>query len=159
VTAVGLVRTLLDELKLQSFLKTTGGKGLHVVVPIRTSLGWEQAKGFTRAVADFLVRTFDDRFTATVSKARRKGKIFVDYLRNAEGATAIAPYCVRARAGAPVAMPIGWDELATDVRYDYFNVRNAPDRVAARKRDPWEDFATVRQTITKAHGKRMGYSI
>ena len=102
VTGVELLRTLLGELELEGFLKTTGGKGLHVVVPIRTTLDWEQAKGFTRAVADFMVRTFPDRFTATVSKARRKGKILIDYLRNAEGATAIAPYaraCARQRAG------------------------------------------------------------
>jgi bifunctional non-homologous end joining protein LigD len=103
VTAVGLLRTLLDELGLVGFLKTTGGKGLHVVLPIRATLTWDEAKAFTRDVAEFMVRTFGDRFTATVSKARRKGKIFIDYLRNAEGATAVAPYAVRARAGAPVA--------------------------------------------------------
>ena len=80
-------------------------------MPIRATLTWDQAKGFTRAVAEFLVRRFRDRFTATVAKARRKGKIFVDYLRNAEGATAIAPYAVRARANAPVSMPIAWEEL------------------------------------------------
>ena len=86
---------------------------------------WDEAKAFTRAVAEFMVSTFGDRFTATVSKARRKGKIFIDYLRNAQGATAIAPYCVRARAGAPVAMPIGWDDLGKDVRFDHYNVKNA----------------------------------
>ena len=92
-----LLRTLLDELELAGFLKTTGGKGLHVVLPIRPTLDWDEAKAFTKAVADFLVRTFPDRFTATLAKERRKGKIFIDYLRNAEGATAIAPYAVRAR--------------------------------------------------------------
>lgn len=159
VTGVELLRTLLGELELEGFLKTTGGKGLHVVVPIRTTLDWEQAKGFTRAVADFMVRTFSDRFTATVSKARRKGKIFVDYLRNAEGATTIAPYGVRARANAPVSMPIAWEELAKDVRFDRFNLRNAEDRVTNQQRDPWRDFATTRQTITKAHGKRVGFTL
>ena len=159
VTGVELLRTLLGELELEGFLKTTGGKGLHVVVPIRTTLDWDQAKGFTRAVADFMVSTFGDRFTATVSKAKRKGKVFVDYLRNAEGATAIAPYAVRARANAPVSMPIAWEELKNDVRFDYFNVRNAGDRLARQKLDPWRDFTTIKQTITKAHGKRVGFAL
>jgi bifunctional non-homologous end joining protein LigD len=159
VTAVGLLRALLDELGLRGFLKTTGGKGLHVVVPIRATLDWAEAKGFTRAVADFLVRTFGDRFTATVTKARRKGKIFIDYLRNAEGATAIAPYGVRARAGAPVSMPIAWEELARDVRFGHFNVRNVEQVVAERKVDPWTDFANTYQTITKTHGKKVGFTL
>jgi len=156
VTAVGLLRTLLDELGLVGFLKTTGGKGLHVVLPIRATLTWDEAKAFTHAVAEFMVRTFGDRFTATVSKARRKGKIFIDYLRNAEGATAVAPYAVRARAGAPVAMPIAWEDLAKDVRFDHFNVRNAAETLARRKRDPWRDYFDVSQAITKAHRARMG---
>ena len=159
VTGVELLRTLLGEFDLAGFLKTTGGKGLHVVVPIRTTLDWDQAKGFTRAVADFMVRTFGDRFTATVSKEKRKGKIFIDYLRNAEGATAIAAYGVRARANAPVSMPIAWEELAKDVRFDYFNVRNAEDRLTKQKRDPWRDFAATKQTITKAHAKRVGFAL
>ena len=159
VTAVTLLKTLLEELGLRGFLKTTGGKGLHVVVPIRPTLSWEQAKGFTRAVADFLVRTFPDRFTATVSKARRKGKIFIDYLRNGEGATAIAPYAVRARNNAPVATPIHWEELAEDVRFDHFNVRNVRERLAGPAADPWADFATTRQAITKTAAQRIGYDL
>ncbi len=158
VTSVELLHTLLGELDLQGFLKTTGGKGLHVVVPIRPTLSWDQAKGFTRAAADFLAGTFGDRFTATASKSQRKGKIFLDYLRNAEGATAIAPYSVRARAGAPISMPIAWDELGSDVRFDFFNVRNVEQRLAARKNDPWRDFGTVKQAITKTRAKRVGLS-
>jgi len=155
VTAVTLLRTLLDEMKLTGFLKTTGGKGLHVVLPIRATLDWDEAKSFARSVAEFLVRTFPERFIATVSKAQRKGKIFIDYLRNSEGATAIAPYAVRARANAPVATPIDWRELAHDVRNDYFNVRNVPQRIATQARDPWADFFDVRQTITAAMRKRL----
>jgi len=155
VTAVGLLRTLLGELCLTGFLKTTGGKGLHVVVPIRPTLTWEAAKGFTKAVADFLVRTFPDRFTATLAKDKRKGKIFIDYLRNATGATAIAPYSVRARANAPVAMPIEWSELKRDVRFAYFNLRNVPQRLAGTRADPWADFFTTRQTITAAMRKQL----
>ena len=159
VSGVGLLHTLLQELGLHSFLKTTGGKGLHVVVPIRPTLDWEQAKGFSRALAEFLVRTFGRRFTPTVSKARRKGMIFVDYLRNAEGATANAPYAVRAGSGAPVSMPIEWEELADEVRFDHFNVRSLKEQIASRKRDPWSEFAATKQTITKAHGKKMGLAI
>ena len=155
VVAVGLLRTLLDEMKLVGFLKTTGGKGLHVVLPIRAALTWDDAKSFTRAVADFLVRTFPDRFTATLSKDRRKGKIFIDYLRNAEGATAIAPYAVRARSNAPVATPIDWAELARDVRFDHFNIRNVPSRIAQLKADPWAEFLGTRQSITAAMRKRL----
>ena len=155
VTAVGLLRTLLGEMQLTGFLKTTGGKGLHVVVPIRSTLTWDEAKAFTKAVADFLVRTFPERFTAALAKDKRKGKIFIDYLRNAMGATAIAPYAVRARAGAPVAMPIAWSELKRDVRFAHFNIQNAVARLAGAHVDPWADFFATRQTITAAMRKRL----
>jgi bifunctional non-homologous end joining protein LigD len=112
--ALRLLRTLLDEMGLVGFLKTTGGKGLHVVVPIRATLDWEHAKGFTKAVAELLTATFPDRFTATLSKSRRKGKIFVDYLRNTEGATAVCAYSPRARYNAPVSTPIAWEEMQDD---------------------------------------------
>ena len=157
VSAVGVLRTLLSDLGLTGFLKTTGGKGLHVVLPIRATLDWDQAKGFTKAVADLMARTFPDRFLAVMSKSRRKGKIFIDYLRNASGATAIAPYSLRARANAPVATPIGWDELSKDVRFDHFNLRTVPTRLSALKSDPWADFLELRQSISKAMFKRVGY--
>ncbi len=158
VAAVGLLRTLLSDLGLTGFLKTTGGKGLHVVVPIRATLDWEQAKGFTKTIADLMARTFPGRFIAVMSKSRRKGKIFIDYLRNAEGATAIAPYSLRARANAPVATPIAWDELTEDVRFDHFNLRTVPPRLSALKSDPWADFLKLRQSISKAMFKRVGYN-
>lgn len=158
VSAVGVLRALLDDLGLSGFLKTTGGKGLHVVVPIRPTLDWDQAKGFTKAVADLMARTFPDRFLAVMSKSRRKGKIFIDYLRNASGATAIAPYSLRARAHAPTATPIGWNELAHDVRFDHFNLRTVPQRLSALKSDPWRDFLSIRQAITKPMFKRVGYT-
>jgi len=157
VEAVGVLRALLDDLGLEGFLKTTGGKGLHVVVPIRPTLDWAQAKGFTKAVADLLVETFPDRFIATLSKAQRKGKIFIDYLRNAEGATAIAPYAVRARAKAPVSTPIGWKELDADVGCAHFNVRNVPERLRGLRQDPWASIGDVRQTVTRAMFKRVRY--
>ena len=157
VSAVGVLRTLLSDLGLSGFLKTTGGKGLHVVLPIRATLDWDQAKGFAKAVADLMARTFPDRFLAVMSKSRRKGKIFIDYLRNASGATAIAPYSLRARANAPVATPIGWDELSQDVRFDHFNLRTVPTRLSALRSDPWADFLELRQSISKAMFKRVGY--
>ena len=155
VTAVTLLRTLLEEMKLVGFLKTTGGKGLHVVLPIRATLTWDEAKAFTKSVADLMVRTFPDRFVATISKAKRNGKILVDYLRNGEGATAVAPYVVRSRANAPVAMPIHWSELDVDVRNDHFNLNNARERLTGMKDDPWADFLDTRQTITAAMRKRL----
>ena len=150
------VRKLLDQIGLSCFLKTTGGKGLHVVVPIRPTLTWEQVKAFSRGVADLLVRTFPDRFTAQMSKAKRTGKVFVDYLRNTEGATAIAPYSLRARARAPVALPIGWHELRADVRFDHFNLRNVPARLKRLKSDPWADFFAAERSLTRAMLKRIG---
>jgi bifunctional non-homologous end joining protein LigD len=154
--AVALLRTLLGELGLEGFLKTTGGKGLHVVLPIRPTLDWDAIKSFTKAVAELLVRTFPDRFVATAAKRSRGGKIFVDWLRNAEGATAVAPYSLRAKANAPVAMPIGWDEIARDVRFDHFNAKNVPSLLAKRTRDPWREFFDTRQTITAAMIRRVG---
>ncbi len=157
-TAVGLLRTLLNEMELTSFLKTTGGKGLHVVVPIRPTLSWNDAKGFTRAVAELMAATFPDRFTTALAKAKRKDRIFVDYLRNAEGATAVAPYSVRARRNAPVATPIFWEELAKDIRFDYFNMRNIRDRLE-KGGDPWAEFKSTKQSITKAAAERVGYKL
>jgi bifunctional non-homologous end joining protein LigD len=157
VDAVGVLRTLLGDLGLEGFLKTTGGKGLHVVVPIRPTLDWERGKGFTRAIAELLAATFPDRFTAVLSKSQRKGKIFIDYLRNAEGSTAVAAYSLRARANAPVSTPIEWSELDSDVRFDHFNLRSVQTRLNKMRKDPWADFFTTRQTVTKAMFTRVGY--
>ncbi len=156
VEAVGLLRTLLDNLELVSFLKTTGGKGLHVVVPIAPTLRWATAKAFTKSVADLLVQASPRRFTAQLSKAHRGGKIFVDYLRNAQGATAVAAYSTRAKRNAPVSTPIAWEELATEVRFDHFNIRTVPERLDPR-RDPWADMArAAEQQITPALLRRVG---
>jgi len=156
VEAVQLLRSLLEELGLIGFLKTTGGKGLHVVVPIRASLSWDQAKRFAKATADLMVHTYPDRFIATASKSRREGLIFVDHLRNAQGATAVCAYSPRARANAPVATPITWEELDRDVRFDHFNVRSVPVRLDRMKADPWAGFFDVKQSVGSAMLKRMG---
>ncbi len=155
VEGVQVLRALLDEFKLKGFLKTTGGKGLHVVVPIRPPLPWPRAKAFAKAVATLLARTLPQRFTATLAKDKRKGRIFIDYLRNGEGATAVGPYSVRARRNAPVAAPIAWEELRTDVRFDHFNLHNIRERVR-KGPDPWAGYFETRQAITVAMAKKLG---
>ena len=154
VEGVNVLRTLLAELRLTGFLKTTGGKGLHVVVPIAPALPWVQAKAFAKAVATLLARTLPQRFTATMAKRQRTGRIFVDYLRNAHGATAVAPYSVRARKNAPVATPIAWEELASDIRFDHFNVHNVLGRLATVP-DPWQAYGDTRQAVSTAAMKRV----
>jgi bifunctional non-homologous end joining protein LigD len=152
-----LVKTLLENIGLAPFLKTTGGKGLHVVAPIEPVVGWEQVKGFTKAVAEFLERTFPDRFTSKLLKISRRGKIFIDYLRNGEGATAVAAYSTRARANAPVSAPVDWDELARDLRFDHFNVGNMSRRIKKMKVDPWRDIADAAVSLTPAVMARVGF--
>ncbi|MHB0958532.1 MAG: DNA ligase D [Pirellulaceae bacterium] len=147
VTAAKEVRGLLEELGLVSFLKTTGGKGLHVVVPIRRRTSWEDAKAFCRAVADFLVATAPNRYIATMSKAARSGKIFVDYLRNDRGATSIAPFSTRARPGATVSVPLSWEELSSRLTSDHFNIHNLTRRLARLKEDPWMGMNRSNQAI------------
>jgi len=155
VVAANEVRLLLETLGLVCFLKTTGGKGLHLVVPIRRRTNWEDAKLFCRAVADFLVANAPERYVATMSKAARKGKIFIDYLRNDRGATAIAPYSTRAHPGAPVSVPIEWSELDNKLTSGFFNIRNLPPRLMRLNHDPWRDMSKVNQTITKAMLRKL----
>jgi bifunctional non-homologous end joining protein LigD len=154
VTAAKEVRLLLEELDLTSFIKTTGGKGLHIVVPIRRRTSWNDAKTFCRTVADFLVAAAPDCYIATMSKAARKGKIFVDYLRNDRGATAIAPYSTRARPGAPVSVPISWDELSK-ITSNHFNIQNLPGRLLRLRKDPWAGIHKTDQGITASMLRKL----
>ncbi len=149
------VKLVLEELGLASFLKTTGGKGLHIVVPISRRSSWAEAKTFCRAVADLLTTAAPERYVATMSKAARKGKIFVDYLRNDRGATAIAPYSTRARAHAPVSVPIAWDELNDRLTPNSFTIGNLPARLAKLKQDPWTDLTKTRQSLSTAMLKQI----
>ncbi len=158
VEAVDILRKLLETLGLRPFIKTTGGKGLHVVIPIQPTRAWDRAKAFCKAIAELLVRTFPDRFTSKITKSTREGRIFVDYLRNAENATAIAAYSVRAKANAPVAMPIAWEQLKDDLRFDHFNVRNVPGLLRHRRQDPWSDLDVVEQELTDAMLRQVGVS-
>ena len=156
VAAAREVRLVLeDHFELRTFLKTTGGKGLHIVVPIAARTPWDQAKAFCKGVADLIVRAAPDRFIATMSKKARQGKIFVDYLRNGRGATAVAPYSTRARPGAPASAPIAWEELSPRLRSDQFTVTNLPARLDALAADPWEEIGQVKQSLTKRHFERL----
>ena len=155
VEAAYALRDLLQELGLKSYAKTTGGKGLHVVCPVRRSRSVEEIRSFTGALAGMFEAVAPQRYTTNVSKSKRTGRILIDYLRNAPGATAVEVFSARARPGAPVAMPVSWDELG-DVRGDTFTVRNAKDRLAGRPTDPWADFFEVRQSITAKVMKQVG---
>src|SRR5206468_1710305 len=108
------------------FPKTTGGKGIHVAVPLARRHTWDEVNAFSRAVAEHMARVLPAQFTANMSKAQRTGRIFVDYLRNARGATAVAAYSTRARPGATISMPLGWDEVAANVLPDRFSVLTVP---------------------------------
>jgi len=156
VEAAQLARTLLDALGLRPYLKTTGGKGLHLVAPVKASLPWVEVKTFAHNIALHLARMIPERFTANISKARRTGRVFVDYLRNGSGATAVAAFSSRARQGAPVSLPITWEELneAVDLRGEAFNVRNVPELVAQRP-DPWANYERDRIAITRSMTDRL----
>lgn len=150
------VREKLEGIGLRTWLKTTGGKGLHVCVPITRRDDWDEVKAFTKAVVESIVAEEPGRYTSKLPKASRKGKIFIDYLRNGRGATSIAAYSTRARPGAPVSTPLFWEELETDVRANTYNVRNLPERLASLPADPWADFLKERQSITAAMKKAVG---
>jgi len=150
------VRDFLDELGFESFLKATGGKGLHVVAPLTPNLGWDEVKGFAKAVADALAAARPDRYTANMAKKVRTGRIFVDYLRNQRGGTAICNYSTRARKGATVAVPLRWDELKALKSAAPYNVNTLPARLKAMKRDPWEGYFSTRQSITAKARKALG---
>ncbi len=148
VQGAQLVRGLLQELGLQSFVKTTGGKGLHVVAPIVPGYEWDDIKTFTRDIAEHMAETLPDRFTSNIRKSSRQEKIFVDYLRNSQGATAVAAYSPRHRENAPVSTPLSWDELEAGIRSNTFTVKNLPGRLRDLKQDPWADYFDIRQKIS-----------
>jgi bifunctional non-homologous end joining protein LigD len=147
IAAATQVRDLLGDIGLISFVRTTGGKGLHVVVPLRPAVAWATAKLFAQAFATSLAGARPREFIAVANKSRRDGKIFVDYLRNARGATSVASYSLRARPGAGVAMPLSWQELGKVKRGDAFTLKNAPKHVRSRGEDPWASFARLKQSL------------
>lgn len=150
------MREALLGIGLQSFPKTTGGKGLHVVVPVAPKLDWEAVKEFAKWVAERFVAAYPDRFTSNMAKRARSGRIFIDYLRNGRGATAIAPYSPRAREGAPVATPLSWEELENGVEPGGFTVATVPGRLANLKFDPWSEMRSLRQSIGARIRREIG---
>ncbi|HEX7076385.1 MAG TPA: non-homologous end-joining DNA ligase [Hyphomicrobiaceae bacterium] len=144
------LRAVLRDRSLESFAKTTGGKGAHVVVPIARRYEWPEVKAFAKAVAEGMAADAPDRFLTKIPKAQRKGRIFIDYLRNDPTSTAIAPYSTRARAGAPVALPLEWDELRADLDPAQFNIHTVPERIARRNSDPWAEIGRLHQSLPKS---------
>lgn len=141
------VRDRLQQLDLASFCRTTGGKGLHVVVPLRPEAGWDQVKPFCRAFAEMLSEEQPERFLSTVKKSDRRGRILLDWLRNGLGATAVASFCPRARPGATVATPLAWEEVTQTLDPSAFTLHSVPQRLARLRRDPWDGFASLRQHL------------
>jgi bifunctional non-homologous end joining protein LigD len=151
--AATLVRGLLQELKLQSWVKTSGGKGLHVVVPIAPDAprdDWETVKSFAQAVVQQLTQVIPQRFTARMGAANRVGKLFVDVLRNNHGATTAAAFSARSRPGLGVSMPLAWDDLTAVKRSDQWTVRTAREHLSFQSVDPWKGYWTCKQTLAEA---------
>ncbi|MFW9269296.1 DNA ligase D [Pseudomonas sp. NR3] len=145
--ATRMTLSVLDELGLQGFLKTSGGKGMHVIVPMARSEGWDVTKAFAKAISQFLTRQMPQRITATMGPKNRVGKVFVDYLRNARGASTVAAYSVRARPGLPVSVPIARDELDGLRNAQQWDIQTALERAKGLGADPWEGYSH-RQRIT-----------
>ncbi len=150
------VKRRLEDTGLAAFVKTSGGKGLHVVSPLKPRADWTETKAFAKAIAEAMATDEPDAYVATVSKAKRKGKILIDYLRNGRGATAVAPYSTRARPGAAVSAPLAWEELGPAIGPAYFTVDNMPTRLAALSSDPWKDFRKAAAPIPKKAGAKVG---
>ena len=151
VAAAREVRKQLDSIGLQSFLRTSGGKGLHVVVPLDPPAAWDAAKRFAQGVAQAMAALHPDQFVSVAGENKRADRIFVDWLRNARGATSVASYSLRARASAGVAMPLAWKDLGKLKSGDAFTIRNALMRIRRRAEDPWATIAAVQQALPDFH--------
>jgi bifunctional non-homologous end joining protein LigD len=149
VETAKLLRGMLEKLGLESFAKTTGGKGLHLVVPLAPRATWDAVKQFSQSIAQRLERAAPDLYVATASKARRKNRVFIDYLRNARSASAVAAYSTRAKDGATVSTPIAWSEIDR-VSNAEFDVATVPARLEKAKKDPWPGFFKSKQRISDA---------
>jgi bifunctional non-homologous end joining protein LigD len=147
------LRARLEEVGLESYVRTSGGKGLHVCVPLARKNDWDEVKGFSQAVTLDLERREPRKYISVMTKRDRTGKIFVDYLRNGRGATAVATYSTRARASAGIATPLDWRELDKITGGDMFTLPEIAARL--RKPDPWADFFDTRQAITRTMLKAL----
>jgi bifunctional non-homologous end joining protein LigD len=151
IAAAVEVRERLAQMGLESFVKTSGGKGLHVVLPIEPAADWDTAKDFTGALAQAMAKDSPDRYVATMSKRARQGRVFVDFFRNGRGATAVAPYSTRALPDATVSTPLDWSELSESVRADHFKIDNLHQRLSVLKADPWAEMFKIRQRLPRSN--------
>ena len=150
------IRKLLEDLGLESWVKTTGGKGLHVVAPLTAPLpDWPTAKEFALSITRFMERIAPTMFTSKTGEKNRKQKIFVDYLRNGFGATAVAAFSPRWRPGVGVSTPVAWEEIDADIRGTHFNIHNVPQRIAKQRKDPWKGYSQRKQVLTRSIIKAM----
>jgi len=150
IEAALLVREVLENYELSAFAKTSGGKGLHVVAPLKPFAGWEEVRNFAQGFAKQLASENPRLLTAQSAMDQREGRIFLDYLRNGRGTTSIATFCPRARKGAPVATPVAWQEVEAGIKPHDFNMLNVPERLANLKGDPWRDFDSARRPLPSA---------
>jgi bifunctional non-homologous end joining protein LigD len=148
------IKALLEGAGLTPFAMITGGKGIHVVLNLKRRHDWDEVKGFAKDFAEQVAGLDPKRFVANMAKAKRKGRIFIDYLRNGRGATAIAPYSTRARPTASVAAPVSWDELRTFASAAAFKLKDMPARLA--EPDPWADYGEHAASLTKAVRAKLG---
>jgi len=154
IHAAGEVRQRLADAGLAAFVKTSGGKGLHVVSPLKPQADWAAVKAFTKALADAMASDNPGRYVSTITKSKRRGRILVDYLRNQRGATAVAAYSSRARPGAAVSAPLSWDELGPGIGPSHFTVENLPIRLGALTADPWEGFRAAAVPLERRRRKK-----
>ncbi|MEZ2223413.1 DNA ligase D [Rhizobium sp. RCC_161_2] len=154
IIAAEETRDRLKQAGLTPFVKTSGGKGLHIVCPLKPQTEWPDVKAFTKGIAQAMASDSPDRYVSTTTKSKRQGKILIDYLRNQRGMTAVAPYSTRARPGAAVSMPLSWEELTPAIGPAYFTVLNVPTRLTALRSDPWADFKAAAETLHPSRAKR-----
>lgn len=156
MAAARATRERLEDLGLESFVKTSGGKGLHVVVPLAPRHAWDEVREFARALAESMAQAEPARFTSRMAKAERARRIFIDYLRNSPGATTVAAYSVRARHGAPVSTPLHWDELGGRLKPTTFHAANLARRLSGSRPDPWKAFRRTAQSLTAPMKRKLG---
>ncbi|KJZ62932.1 DNA ligase D [Pseudomonas fluorescens] len=156
VEATQLTLSVLDELGLKAFLKTSGGKGIHLVVPLTRKLGWDEVKDFSHAIVSHMAKLLPERFSAVSGPKNRVGRIFIDYLRNGLGATTICAYAVRTREGLPVSVPIFREEVGELKGGNQWNVHTVHERLAEVGDEPWRDLKKTRQSITAEMRRRVG---
>ncbi len=139
----------IEEDGLAAFVKTSGGKGLHVVIPLKPQARWPEVKAYAKNLADRMSRDEPDLYLAVATKAKRKGRIFIDYLRNGRGNTAVVAYSPRARPGAALSVPLAWSELSDAIGPDHFTINNIQARLSALREDPWKDFFASQKPLPK----------